>query len=60
MVILLELGKNLFLQLEECGMATEPCSPVNKPGGTQTKGTPLPKPPRQQSPGACSSPSKGK
>jgi hypothetical protein len=40
-------------------MATEPCSPVNKPGGPQGKGTPLPKPPKPESPGACSSPSLG-
>lgn len=41
-------------------MATEPCSQVNKPGGPQGKGTPLPQCPKPQSPGACSNPSAGK
>jgi hypothetical protein len=40
-------------------MATEPCSPINKPGEPQGKGTPMPKPPKPESPGACSSPSLG-
>ena len=33
-------------------MATEPCSPISKPGGPQGKVTPLPKPPKPESPGA--------
>jgi hypothetical protein len=40
-------------------MATEPCSPVNKFGGPQGKGRPLPKPSPKESPGACSNPSLG-
>ena len=41
-------------------MATEPCSPISKPGGPQGKGTPLPTPPKPISPGCGSNPSKGK
>jgi len=41
-------------------MTCTPSSSMNKPGGPQGKGTPLPKPPKPQSPGACSSPSLGK
>jgi len=41
-------------------MPTQPCSPVNKPGGLCGKGTPLPKPKPPKSPGCGSSPSKGK
>jgi hypothetical protein len=37
-----------------------PCSPVNRPGGPQGKGRPLPKKPLPKSPGACSSPSLGR
>jgi hypothetical protein len=41
-------------------MATEPCSPISKPGGPQGKGTPMPKPPKPTSPGCGSNPSGGK
>jgi hypothetical protein len=37
----------------------EPCSPVNKPGGPQGKGRPLPKKPKPISSGAKSNQSKG-
>lgn len=40
-------------------MASEPCSPVNKPGGPQGKGKPLPKSSKPTSPGHCSNPSNG-
>jgi hypothetical protein len=36
---------------------TEPCSPVNRSGGPQGKGKPLPIPAKPVSPGACSNPS---
>jgi hypothetical protein len=41
-------------------MPTEPCSPINKPGGPQGKPKPMPNPGKPESPGACSSPSLGK
>jgi hypothetical protein len=60
MAILLELGNRILVH-REYKMPTEPCSPINKPPGEpKGKGRPLPKPPKPESPGACSNPSLGK